>query len=148
MGAVEKRCDNCAHAGVRVHAAPCNECSVAGGSHSKWQAPPTAWKTVTGASLQDKPITTVICPSLTSNEPSTESDGSTAAYYELPPEAKELQDIIAFLDCNAQMGEIGRAWMRYGRCPHSPKKRDIKKIIFYAQAELARLEKYEEPNEC
>lgn len=71
------------------------------------------------------------------------SDGSTASYYVLPPDAKELQDIISFLNCNAQLGEIGRAWYRYGRCPHSEKARDLKKIIFYAQAELERLEKYE-----
>lgn len=72
-----------------------------------------------------------------------QNDGSTANYYELPSGAKELQDIIAFLNCNSQMGEIGRAWMRYGRCPHSPRERDLKKIIFYAKAELDRLAKYE-----
>lgn len=71
------------------------------------------------------------------------SDGSTASYYVLPPDAKELQDIISFLNCNAQLGEIGRAWYRYGRCPHSERARDLKKIIFYAQAELERLEKHE-----
>lgn len=71
------------------------------------------------------------------------SDGSTASYYELPANAKELQDLISFINCNAQLGEIGRAWYRYGRCPHSEKARDLKKIIFYAQAELERLEKYE-----
>lgn len=73
----------------------------------------------------------------------SKSDGSTASYYELPANAKELQDLISFLNCNAQLGEIGRAWYRYGRCPHSEKARDLKKIIFYAQAELERLEKYE-----
>lgn len=71
------------------------------------------------------------------------NDGSTANYYELPDGASELQDIIAYLNCNAQLGEIGRAWMRYGRCAHSPRRRDLKKIIFYAQAELDRLDKYE-----
>jgi len=73
-------------------------------------------------------------------------DGSTAAYYELPPAAKELQDVISYLDCNAQMGEIGRAWMRYGKCDHSPKLRDINKIIFYAEEEKKRLLKYEQPS--
>lgn len=72
------------------------------------------------------------------------SDGSTARYYELPEGAAELQDLIAFRDMNAQMGEIFRACYRYGQVAHSPKVRDIKKIIFYAQAELARLEKYGE----
>lgn len=73
----------------------------------------------------------------------TISSGSTAHYYEIPIGTYELQDLISYLDCNAQMGEIGRAWMRYGKCPHSSKKRDLEKIIFYAQAELKRLEKYE-----
>jgi len=71
------------------------------------------------------------------------SDGSSADYYKLPPEASQLQDLIAFRDMNAQLGEIFRACYRYGIVKHSPKIRDIKKIIFYAQAELERLEKYE-----
>jgi hypothetical protein len=74
---------------------------------------------------------------------SQQSDGSTASYYELPKGATELQDLIAYLDLNAQLGEILRACYRYGRVPHSPKLRDAKKIKFYAEAEIARLEKYE-----
>jgi hypothetical protein len=68
------------------------------------------------------------------------SDGSTASYYELPAGARELQHLISHRDMNAQVGEIFRACYRYGRVAHSPCKRDIKKIIFYAQAELDRLE--------
>jgi hypothetical protein len=71
------------------------------------------------------------------------SDGSTASYYEFPVGAKELQDLISFRNMNAQLGEIFRASYRYGQCPHSPKLRDIKKIIFYALAELNRLENLE-----
>lgn len=71
------------------------------------------------------------------------SDGSTASYYTLPAGATELQDLISHKDLNAQLGEIFRACYRYGQVAHSPKIRDIKKIIFYAQAELARLEKLE-----
>jgi hypothetical protein len=70
------------------------------------------------------------------------SDGSTAAYYELPPRCRELQDLIGYRDMNSQMGEIFRANYRYGKVSHSDKLRDIKKIIFYAKAELKRLEKY------
>lgn len=77
----------------------------------------------------------------------TASDGSTASYYVLPTGAKELQDLIAYRNMNAQTGEIFRAVYRYGVCPHSPKSRDIKKIIFYAQAELSRLEEYESAND-
>ena len=72
------------------------------------------------------------------------SDGSTASYYELPNGASELQDLISHRDMNAQMGEIFRATYRYGRVSHSSKKRDIKKILFYAKAELERLNKLEE----
>lgn len=69
------------------------------------------------------------------------SDGSTASYYELPKGATELQHLISHRDMNAQIGEIFRACYRYGQVGHSPKIRDIKKIIFYANAELERLEK-------
>ena len=69
------------------------------------------------------------------------SDGSTASYYELPIGATELQHLISARNMNAQIGEIFRACYRYGRVEHSPEIRDIKKIIFYAQAELERLER-------
>ena len=71
------------------------------------------------------------------------SDGSSADYYKLPKNAKQLQDLIAFRDMNAQVGEIFRATFRYGQCPHSSKERELNKIIFYARAEIARLKKYE-----
>lgn len=71
------------------------------------------------------------------------SDGSTAVYYVLPLDAKQLQDLISFRNMNAQMGEIFRATYRYGLASHSSRIRDIKKILFYAQAELDRLIQYE-----
>jgi len=70
------------------------------------------------------------------------SDGSTASYYELPEEAKELQHLISFKDMNAQMGEIFRAVYRYGQVEHSEKIRDAKKIKYYIDAEIERLTKY------
>lgn len=73
----------------------------------------------------------------------TQSDGSTASYYVLPAAATELQHLISHRDMNAQIGEIFRACYRYGLVEHSPKVRDIKKVIFYAQAELQRLENLE-----
>ena len=69
------------------------------------------------------------------------SDGATADYYRLPDGATQLQDIISDRNMNGQIAEIFRACCRYGMVQHSPPLRDIKKIIFYAQAELARLEK-------
>lgn len=68
------------------------------------------------------------------------SDGSTAKYYELPQEATELQHLIAHKNMNAQIGEIFRACYRYGEVEHSEMLRDAKKILFYAQAEIDRLE--------
>lgn len=68
------------------------------------------------------------------------SDGSTAAYYELPKGATELQQLISHRDMNAQIGEIFRACYRYGMASHSDRLRDAKKILFYAQAEVSRLE--------
>lgn len=69
------------------------------------------------------------------------SDGSTASYYELPIGATELQDLISDRNMNAQIGEIFRECYRYGRAAHSDEMRGIKKILFYANAELKRLEK-------
>ena len=68
------------------------------------------------------------------------SDGSTADYYQLPKAAKELQDLISHKNMNAQIGEIFRACYRYGEVAHSKMLRDAKKIKFYAEAEIKRLE--------
>ena len=68
------------------------------------------------------------------------SDGSTASYYRLPAGATELQQLISHRDMNAQIGEIFRACYRYGMASHSDQMRDAKKILFYAQAEVQRLE--------
>jgi len=69
------------------------------------------------------------------------SDGSTASYYELPKGCTELQHLISHRDMNAQIGEIFRACYRYGIASHSDRLRDAKKIKFYAEAEIERLEK-------
>jgi len=69
------------------------------------------------------------------------SDGATASYYELPDGATELQDLISDRNMNAQIGEIFRECYRYGRASHSDEVRGIKKILFYAKAELERLQR-------
>lgn len=79
-----------------------------------------------------------------SNMAKEKSDGSSADYYKLPEGASQLQDLISYKDMNAQMGEIFRATYRYGQVQHSEKLRDAKKIKFYIEAEIARLEKYGE----
>lgn len=69
------------------------------------------------------------------------SDGSTASYYQLPNDAKELQDLISYKNMNGQIAEVFRECYRYGQASHSDEMRGIKKILFYANAELKRLEK-------
>ena len=69
------------------------------------------------------------------------SDGSTASYYQLPEDATELQHLISHKDMNSQIGEIFRSAYRYGESSHSDKLRDAKKIKFYIEAEIERLEK-------
>ncbi len=81
------------------------------------------------------------------SEESTEkeaSDGSTAGYYELPDNAEELQDLISFRNMNAQMGEVFRECYRYGMASHCDKMRGAKKIKFYIDAEIARMEQYDD----
>jgi len=68
------------------------------------------------------------------------SDGSTASYYELPNNATELQHLISYKNMNAQMGEIFRSCYRYGSASHSDQLRDAKKIKFYIDAEIERLQ--------
>ena len=69
-----------------------------------------------------------------------QSDGSTANYYELPVNASELQDLISAKNMNAQIGEIFRECYRYGKAAHCDELRGIKKILFYTNAELKRLQ--------
>jgi len=68
------------------------------------------------------------------------SDGSTASYYELPDNASELQHLISYKNMNSQMGEIFRSCYRYGIASHSDQLRDAKKIKFYIEAEIERLQ--------
>lgn len=69
-------------------------------------------------------------------------DGTTASYYQLPEDAKELQDLISFKNMNAQVGEAFRSLYRMNDCPHSDAIRNCNKVIFYMQAEITRLKKY------
>jgi len=73
---------------------------------------------------------------------SDKSDGSTASYYELPEGCTELQHLISYRNLNAQDGEMFRAIYRKGRASHSDELRDARKVLFYAKAEVERLERY------
>ena len=92
-------------------------------------------KATTGKTIPDRVVTR-------REEQVSVSDGSTASYYELPKEATELQHLISYKNMNAQIGEIFRSAYRYGNASHSDKLRDAKKIKFYIDAEIARLEQW------
>lgn len=71
------------------------------------------------------------------------SDGSTASYYELPPHSTQLQDLISHRNMNAQNGEMFRSLYRRGLVSHSDDMREARKVLYYAKAEVERLEKLE-----
>ena len=72
--------------------------------------------------------------------PDDVASGSDAAYYKLPEGAKELQDLIEYKDMNYSIGNIFKACYRLGEKHHSSKKRDLEKIIFFANRELKRID--------
>ena len=65
--------------------------------------------------------------------------GWTSSYYELPEDAKELQDLIEFKDMNFAVANIFKAAYRLGSKNGTTEAYDFEKIIWFAQRELARL---------
>jgi len=114
---------------VRAHVRKLEEQDRAKQSNSK-----SVWETLT-AVTSDSDLISKLPPI-----GEAVSDGSTALYYELPTGCTELQHLISHKDMNAQIGEVFRSCYRYGESSHSTKLRDAKKIKFYIDAEIARLE--------
>lgn len=69
---------------------------------------------------------------------SSNDGGSNPEQYGLPAGATELQDLIEHREMNFSVGNIFKACYRMGNCSHSDKRRDLKKIIWFAERELAR----------
>ena len=67
--------------------------------------------------------------------------GSTPSQYALPPEAKELQDLIEHREMNFAVGNIFKACYRLGTKSGVSAEYDLNKIIFFAKRELARIQK-------
>ena len=107
-------------------------CKQCGNKYNRNYFPNHKCKAVPQAPVETKPVVKL----------ANVSDGSTASYYELPNKATELQHLISYKDMNSQMGEIFRSCYRYGAASHSDKLRDAKKIKFYIEAEIERLEKW------
>jgi hypothetical protein len=125
----DKTCITCAFGSAPTTSTVCQACTQGGiPTAPNWRALLPGWRP------QEKGVGSTDAP--------VKSDGSTASYYELPAGAKELQDLISYRDMNAQLGEIFRECYRYGIASHSDRLRGAKKLKFYAEAEIARLEKY------
>ncbi len=67
-------------------------------------------------------------------------EGWSTNYYELPPNARELQDLIEFKQMNFSIGNIFKASYRMGDKDGTSKAYDLRKIIWFAERELRRLE--------
>jgi len=66
--------------------------------------------------------------------------GSCPEQYRLPVGAIELQDLIEHRNMNFAIGNIFKACYRMGNCDHSTAERDLRKILWFAERELDRVE--------
>lgn len=66
------------------------------------------------------------------------SDGATASYYELPPWALELADLIRYKSMNGSQAEMFRALYRGSEAAHSDERRQARKLLAYAVDEMVR----------
>jgi hypothetical protein len=67
--------------------------------------------------------------------------GSTPEQYGLPLGCTDLQDLIEYRNMNFALGSIFKACYRMGVCEHSKAERDLRKIIWFAERELKRLQR-------
>jgi hypothetical protein len=67
------------------------------------------------------------------------SNGWSTDYYQLPKDARELQDLIEYKNMNFSVGNIFKACYRLGDKEGTDALYDIRKIIWYATRELHRL---------
>lgn len=67
------------------------------------------------------------------------SDGGRTGYYDVPQGADTLNDLILHKDMNFQIGNIFKACYRYGGKTGTNHEYDLRKIIFFAKAELKRI---------
>lgn len=135
----DKTCETCAFRDTPPNTTVCQTCTAGGAPNAPhWKA----MQPMQAAEYGIKRPSRIDIIGQNGNDGLHYSDGSTAGYYELPEGARELQDLISHRNMNAQVGEIFRACYRYGMASHSDRLRDAKKMKFYAEAEIARLEKY------
>lgn len=69
------------------------------------------------------------------------SDGSSTDYYKLPENIKDLIDLIEYRNMNFAIGNIFKACYRLGQKEGNDDLYDLRKIKFFVEREIARLEK-------
>ena len=67
--------------------------------------------------------------------------GWSSDYYVLPEDCKEIQDLIEYRNMNFAVGNIFKAAYRLGNKKGTDSAYDLRKIIWFAERELARLGK-------
>ncbi|MFK3666075.1 hypothetical protein ACI2JN_12585 [Ochrobactrum teleogrylli] len=65
--------------------------------------------------------------------PAVTSDGGSTSYYELPPHATELNDLIEHKGMSFALGTIFKACYRFGEKDAASRMYDLNKIIFFAE---------------
>ena len=77
---------------------------------------------------------------------SSTNNGGSTDYYKLPTNATDLQDLIEYRQMNFSQGNMFKALYRANvdSNVHSSYERDLNKIIWFAQRELARIKENNE----
>lgn len=78
---------------------------------------------------------------LSAEQPKVVSDGSSTDYYQLPANSTDLLDLIDHKRMTFGLGNIFKACYRLGEKSGTDAAYDLRKIIFFATRELARVEK-------
>ena len=68
------------------------------------------------------------------------SDGASTDYYKFPPGFTDIIDLIEYKNMNFAIGNIFKACYRLGQKEGNDDAYDLRKIIFFAERELKRIE--------
>lgn len=85
------------------------------------------------------PPDTVSIPSVFGPISQGRSDGSSTDYYKIPVGSTDLIDLIEHKNMNFAIGNIFKACYRLGQKEGNDDAYDLRKIIFFAERELARI---------
>lgn len=70
--------------------------------------------------------------------------GGSNSYYDIPPSAKDLLDLIDHKKMRYSIANIFKACYRFGEKPTATEEYDLEKIIYFAQRELAKIRRSKE----